>query len=112
MPRIGTDLSPETPNYPRRAEELLAADPGVVPLAMLGRLPEGLSLEDGLAVLAQRVVERLQQEAPPERVKKLLTDAFLLTGLPVRRDVAARILRGARAMHESDMYPTIPNLLP
>jgi len=41
---------------------------------------------------------------PPERVKTLLTDALLLTGLRVRRDVAARIFRGVRAMHESDTY--------
>jgi hypothetical protein len=86
------------------AEELLAADLGVVPLAVLGRLPEGLSLEDGLAAVAQRVVERLTREAPPERAKKLLTDALLLTGLRVRRDVAVRIFRGVRIMQESDTY--------
>jgi hypothetical protein len=86
---------------------LLAADLGVTPLAVLGRLPEGLSLEDGLAAVAGRVVERLLNEAPPEQAKKLLTDAFLLTGLRVRRDVAARIFRGVRAMQESDTYLAI-----
>jgi hypothetical protein len=80
---------------------LLAADRGVTPLAVLGRLPEGLSLEEGLAAVAGRVVERLLNEAPPERAKKLLT------GLRVRRDVAARIFRGVRAMHESDTYLAI-----
>jgi hypothetical protein len=40
-------------------------------------------------------------------VKKLLTDTLLLTGLRVRRDVAARIFRGVRAMHESDTYLAI-----
>jgi hypothetical protein len=86
---------------------LLAADLGVTPLAVLGHLPEGLSLEDGLAIVAGRVVERLLKEAPPERAQKLLTDAFLLTGLRVRRDVAARIFRGVRAMQESDTYLAI-----
>jgi hypothetical protein len=95
------------PLWARPAEELLAADLGVVPLAVLGRLPAGLSLEDGLTAVARRVVERLTQEAPPERAKKLLTDAFLLTGLRVRRDVAARIFRGVRAMHESDTFLAI-----
>jgi hypothetical protein len=89
------------------AEELLAADLGVVPLAVLGRLPEALSLEDGLAAIAGRIVERITNEAPPERTRKLLTDAFLLTGLRVRRDVAARIFRGVRAMQESDTYLAI-----
>ena len=40
-------------------------------------------------------------------MKKLLTDAYLLTGLRVRRDVAARIFRGVRAMHESDTFLAI-----
>jgi hypothetical protein len=90
--------------WERPVEELLAADLNVVPLAMLGRLPEGPSLEAGLTAVAQQVLERLQKEAPPDRLKTLLTDALLLTGLRVRRDVAARIFRGVRAMHESDTY--------
>jgi hypothetical protein len=93
--------------WERPAEEMLAGDLGVAPLAVLGRLPEGLSLEDGLTAIAQRVVERVTIEAPPDRAKKLLTDSFLLTGLRVRRDVAARIFRGVRAMHESDTYLAI-----
>jgi hypothetical protein len=93
--------------WERPAEELLAADLGVAPLAMLGHLPEGLSLEDGLSAVAKRVVERVTNQAQPDRVKKLLTDAFLLTGLRVRRDIAARIFRGVRAMHESDTYLAI-----
>jgi len=51
--------------------------------------------------------ERLTREAPPDRAKKLLTDALLLAGLRVRRDVAARIFRGVRAMEESDTYLAI-----
>jgi hypothetical protein len=90
--------------WDRSAQELLAADLGVTPLAMLGRLPEDLSLEDGLAAVARQVVERITKEAPPDRAKKLLTDALLLTGLRVRRDVAVRIFRGVRAMQESDTY--------
>src|SRR5205085_7433151 len=56
------------------------------------------------AFVARQVVERVLQEAPPDRAKKLLTDTLLLTGLRVRRDVAARIFRGVRAMQESDTY--------
>jgi hypothetical protein len=92
------------PLWERSADELLTADLGVAPLAMLGRLPEGLPLEDGLATIAQRVVERVIAEAPPDRARKLLTDALLLTGLRVRRDVAARIFRGVRLMEESDTF--------
>ncbi len=95
------------PLWERPSEELLGADLGVVPLAVLGRLPAGLPLEDGLTGVAQRLVERLLEEAPPERATKLLTDAFLLTGLRVRRDIASRIFRGVRAMHESDTFLAI-----
>jgi hypothetical protein len=103
--RGSMDFSYEVvPLWERPAAELLAADLGVVPLAMLGRLPEDLSLEDGLAAVAQRVVERLTQEAPPDRAKKLLTEALLLTGLRVRRDMAVRLFRGVRLMQESDTY--------
>jgi hypothetical protein len=90
--------------WERPAEELLAADLGVAPLAMLGRLPEDVSLEEGLTSVAQRLAERLEKEAPTDRVKRLLTDALLLTGLRVRRDVAAKVFRGVRAMQESDTY--------
>jgi hypothetical protein len=93
--------------WERPAEDLLRADLGVVPLAMLGRLPENLSLEDGLTAVAQRVLERITKEAPPDRARKLLTDAYLLTGLRLRRDAAARIFRGVRAMQESDTYLAI-----
>jgi hypothetical protein len=90
--------------WERPVEELLAADLGVAPLAMLGRLPEDQPVEVGLTAIAQRVGERLTNEAPPDRAKKLLTDALLLTGLRVRRDVAVRIFRGVRVMQESDTY--------
>lgn len=93
--------------WERSADELLTADLGVVPLAMLGRLPVGVSLEEGLAAVAQRVAERVTSEAKPERANKLLTDAYLLTGLRIRRDAAARIFRGIRVMHESDTYLAI-----
>ena len=93
--------------WERPVEELLAADVGVVPLAVLGRLPGERSLEEGLAGVAQRLVERVTTEAPLDRAKKLLTDAFLLAGLRVRRDVAATIFRGVRVMHESDTYLAI-----
>lgn len=86
------------------AEELMASDVGIAPLAMLGRLPEGTSREDALTSVAQRIVERLTKEAPPDRAKRLLTDALLLTGLRVRRELALKIFRGVRLMQESDTY--------
>jgi hypothetical protein len=90
--------------WERPANDLLNADLGVAPLAMLGQLPADVSLEDGLAAVAQRLVKRIVKEAAGDSAKKLLTDALLLTGLRVRRDAAAKIFRGVRAMEESDTY--------
>lgn len=88
----------------RSAEELLAGDIGITPLAVLGRLPQAASKEEGLAAIVHRLVERLVREAAPDRAKKLLTDALLLTGLRVKRDVAQSIFQGLRMMQESDTY--------
>ena len=80
---------------------------GVTPLAMLGHLSPGMPLAEGLASVAQQLAQRLEKEAEPARVKKLLLDAFLLTGLRVRRPVAEQVFRGVRAMQESDTYLAI-----
>jgi hypothetical protein len=93
--------------WQRPAAELLAGPLGTTPLAMLGALPEGVPTLDALTVVAQRLIERLEREAPPEQARKLLTAALLLTGLRVRRDVAKQVFRGVRAMRDSDTYMMI-----
>lgn len=90
--------------WERPAEELLAADVGIAPLAVLGKLPEDMPFEEAIKGVAQRVVERLVREVAPDRAKKLLTEALLLTGLRVKRDVAEGIFRGVQMMEESDTY--------
>jgi hypothetical protein len=67
--------------WERPAEELVAANLGVTPLAVLGRLPASLSLEDGLSVMVQRLADHVTREAPPDWAKKLLSEALLLAGL-------------------------------
>lgn len=62
------------------ADELLAGEIGTTPLAMLGRLPEGVPLEDGLAAVVQRLIERLDKEVPRDEARRVLTAAFVLTG--------------------------------
>jgi hypothetical protein len=47
------------------------------------------------------------REAPPEQVPKLLTEAYLLTGLRVQPDAAKTIFRGVPAMQESTTYLAI-----
>jgi hypothetical protein len=66
-----------------------------------------VSLEDGLASVAGGIAELLEKKAAAEKAKKLLTDAYLLTGLRVRRSVAAQVFRGVRVMHESSREVTL-----
>jgi predicted transposase YdaD len=93
--------------WERPAAELLAADVGVLPLAVLGQLAAGVDLEAGLAGVVERVTERLQREAPAEQIRRLLTAAFVLTGLRVSRQLARELFHGVRAMRDSDTYLAI-----
>lgn len=96
------------PLWEKPSESLLAGGLETVPLATLGQLPEGVSVEDGVAGVLARVLERLTREATPERLKVLLTAAYLLTGLRVARHQLLPLFRGAiRTMHESDTYQAV-----
>jgi predicted transposase YdaD len=90
--------------WERPAERLLAGELGLAPLAVLGKLPTGAALEDGLASLVRKLVDRLTDEAQHEQAIKLLTTALLLSGLRVDRNVARRIFRGIPMLEESDTY--------
>jgi hypothetical protein len=93
--------------WERPAEQFLHGELGTAPLAVLGRFSQGASLEDGLAHVARLMAERLSLEAPRDKAVRLLTDAYLLAGLRIRRKVARDIFRGVRIMEESDTYMAI-----
>jgi hypothetical protein len=93
--------------WEKPAEDLLRGALGTLPLAMLGALPEGTDLVEGLTGVAQRLMQRLEQETTPEQTKRLLTAAFLLTGLRVKRNVGKVIFAGMSAMRDSDTYLAI-----
>jgi hypothetical protein len=93
--------------WERPATELLAGDVGVLPLAMLGQLPAGVDEATGLAALVGQLAERLQREAAPEQARRLLTAAFVLTGLRTSRDQARQVFQGVGAMRDSDTYLAI-----
>jgi len=93
--------------WERPLEHFLNGPLGIAPLAVLARLPEDVPLEQGLAGVIQRFCERLQREAPPEKFGKLLTSAYVLTGLRVPRQRAWTLFRGVQGMHESDTYLAI-----
>jgi hypothetical protein len=89
------------------ARRLLRGGLGTLPLATLCRMPAGATLEDALARVIRRIDERLSQEAPPEESARLLSAAFVLTGLRVPRETAGQLFQGVRSMRESDTYQAI-----
>jgi predicted transposase YdaD len=95
------------PLWERPAEALLASGLATLPLATLGRLPEGESIEDGMRRVVHEVFERLQREAAPGMIQRLLTAMWVLTGLRLDRKQARAIFQGIPAMRESDTYQAI-----
>src|SRR5262249_41964029 len=93
--------------WERSADVLLSGPLGTAPLAMLGALPEGADLVEGLTGVAQRLIERLEKEAEPRRKKLLLMGPFVLTGLRIKRQEARQVFAGVRAMRESDTFLAI-----
>jgi hypothetical protein len=93
--------------WERPTAELLSGPLGALPLAPLGQLPEGVDLEAGLSSVIRQMAERILAEAPEHAARRLLTAAFILTGLRVERATARQLFQGVRAMRESDTYLAI-----
>jgi predicted transposase YdaD len=93
--------------WERPVEALLASGLAVLPLAPLGRLPEGVGSEEGMRWVLTQVVERLHREGDPRLVPRLLTATFVLSGLRLDRAQVRAIFEGVRAMRESDTYQAI-----
>jgi hypothetical protein len=93
--------------WERPVADLLTGEVGALPLATLGKLPEGIDLETGLRGVIQQITERLLREAPRDQVRRLLTAAYILTGLRVPRHVSRQMFQGVQAMRDSDTYLAI-----
>jgi predicted transposase YdaD len=90
--------------WERPVADLLGGEIGVVPLAILGRLPVGVDPDIGLTRVVEQISERILREAPPEQVRRLLTAAFVLTGLRVTKTKSRELFQGVKAMRESESY--------
>ena len=62
--------------------ELLQGGAGVLPLVPLGAMPEGLSPEEALPTVIQRIEERLVSEAAPAAAAKLMIATRVYCGRP------------------------------
>ncbi len=93
--------------WDRSAEDLLVSDVSAAPFAVLGALPENMSLETGLASVVQKLIARLQRDTPKDNALRLLTAAYVLSGLRVPRTKALHLFDGVRAMRDSDTFMAI-----
>ncbi len=93
--------------WQRPVKPFLVGGLGLLPLAPLCALPPGQSLEAALADLIRQIDRRLRAEADEAEAKRLLTGAFILTGLRVSYETAGVLFRGVAGMQESSTYQHI-----
>jgi predicted transposase YdaD len=80
---------------------------GTLPLAVLGKLPKQVSVTEALARVVAQIDDRLEHDAPPAEAGKIMTAAFVLSGLRITKEEAFQLFRGAKAMQESTTYQAI-----
>jgi hypothetical protein len=92
-------------------DELLRGTMGTLPLAPLGALPEGLTLEEALPAVIRRIEERLVSEAAPSAAARLMIATRVLMGMRISEDEVKRILWGSvmseDVLEESTYYQYI-----
>jgi hypothetical protein len=93
--------------WERPVEAFLTGGLGTLPLAPLSKLPEGIPREDAQHRVVEEVIRRLQQEATPEMVGRLLMAAFVLGGLVIDRSQLRTLFQGVRPVRESEAYQMI-----
>lgn len=89
------------------AEELLKRGPGVLPLSVLGALPPGTPVEEGIAEVVARLCRRVERSFDHETASHVLTSTFVLSGLRLNRERALDLFRRIRAVEESTTYQYI-----
>lgn len=89
------------------AEELLKRGPGVLPLSVLGALPPGTPVEEGIAEIVARLCRRVERSFDHETASHVLTSTFVLSGLRLNRERALDLFRRIRAVEESTTYQYI-----
>jgi hypothetical protein len=89
------------------ADRLLRRGPGVLPLSVLGALPAGVSLEEGIADVVARLCRRAERTLDQQTANHVLTSTFVLSGLRLQRERARNLFPGIRAVEESTTYQYI-----
>ncbi len=76
----------------------------LLPLAPLCQMPADQPLVDSLRAIIREIDRRLGQECERAEAAKLMTAAFVLTGMRIHRDNMASLFDGVKIMHESSAF--------
>ncbi len=93
--------------WKKPVELFLNGGPRLLPLAPLCQLPKGKPLAVALRDVVREIDRRLAQETDHAQAVRLMTAAFILTGMRVPKDSLASIYDGVKIMHESTAYDMI-----
>jgi hypothetical protein len=93
--------------WEQSARRYLRGGLGTLPLAPLCRTPPESTVEEGLAPVVRKIIERLSTEASQADRAKLLTATYILTGLRTSPDVSDRLFAEVSSMVESSTYQKI-----
>jgi hypothetical protein len=85
-------------------EPFLHGGLALLPLATLCQMPEDKPLDMALREVVREIDRRLIQECEHAQAVRLMTAAFILTGLRVKKQDLGVIYQGVRVMHESTAY--------
>lgn len=88
-------------------EKFLHGGVSLLPLAPLCELPPDQPLADALRGVVREIDRRLGEECNPAQAARLMTAAYILTGLRIHRDNLGSIYDGVKVMHESSAYELI-----
>jgi predicted transposase YdaD len=88
---------------------LLSAGVGLLPLAPLGQLPEGIPMQQALQGAVDTIIRRAEGEAVPPLGREVEAAAYILAGLRLPEEVVEELFKGARHMRESTTYQHILN---
>jgi hypothetical protein len=90
--------------WQQSVEPFLHGGVGLLPLAMLCHMPEDKPLTEALREVVREIDRRLIEECEHPHAVRLMTAAFILTGLRAKKEDLASIYEGVRVMHESTAY--------
>lgn len=103
--RGAMEFVPEVVNlWEQPLEPMLTGGLGLLPLAPLCRMPEGMTREQALPEILRRINERLNAEAPPELNDALWNSTYKLTGVYLNRDDVRPLFDRYRIMKDSMTY--------